>query len=439
VSTRRLPRAKAQTRRFSLMARIYGAGVALVLASGMIAWGLAHVVAHRLSPHQFGHVARFVGDAIARDPDPARAVHQANLQMGAAVSVFDRGGHLLASAGDAAVTEMPTLAPDRRARHVAEGTWVVRAGDHVTVLAFRPREQPFVPLLAGLMGVLLVVGAAAALAGRWLTRPLSALREAARAITAGDLTARTHIRAHNELGDAARAFDEMAERVEGLLRSHHELLASVSHELRTPLARLRVALDLLSEENDPAVVKSEIAALGDDLEELEVLVSDLLETARIDMRRTRTEMPLRRELTTLAEIAERAKQRFSERAPGRVVALTIDDRTPRSFDPRLLRRAIENILDNAHKYSDPSTAIRVIVRHEGQSSILEIEDDGIGMAPEDQERVFAPFFRANRPEVRASSGLGLGLALSKRIVEAHGGVISVESALGHGTTVTFRL
>jgi signal transduction histidine kinase len=100
-----------------------------------------------------------------------------------------------------------------------------------------------------------------------------------------------------------------------------------------------------------------------------------------------------------------------------------------------LRRAIENVLDNAHKYSDPESAIRMDVRVEGARAVLEIRDQGLGIAEEDQAHVFAPFFRADRPEVRASSGLGLGLALARRIVEAHEGSIALESELGQGTTV----
>jgi signal transduction histidine kinase len=138
-------------------------------------------------------------------------------------------------------------------------------------------------------------------------------------------------------------------------------------------------------------------------------------------------------------VAERARARFGERHPRRVVPLTVEGRLEAELDPRLLRRAIENVLDNAHKYSDPESAIHVEVRVEGPRAIVEIRDDGIGIAAEDQAHVFTPFFRADRTEVRASSGLGLGLALARRIVEAHGGSIGLESTLGQGTTVRITI
>jgi two-component system OmpR family sensor kinase len=108
-------------------------------------------------------------------------------------------------------------------------------------------------------------------------------------------------------------------------------------------------------------------------------------------------------------------------------------------DPVLLRRAVDNLLDNARKYSPPESEIRVRVSRRGETAIVEVIDRGEGIARSDLERLFTPFFRADRSRARATGGVGLGLALSKRIVEAHGGTLAAQSAPGAGTTMTIAL
>jgi signal transduction histidine kinase len=442
--------AERQTKRprFSLVARMYAAGLLLVVSSALVAWGIGHVLMHEsMPPERAGRMARFVGMSAASDPNPQAGVERVHAELGADVAIFAADGTPIARTAHA--PRLPTIPPStsESATWRPGGGWAFALDDGRVVVVrmnWRPPPRTPLPLIAGVLGVLVVIGLAAWLVSRWLTRPLTRLGATARAIAAGELASRTGIVSDDELGDAGIAFDRMAERVESLLRSQNELLAGVSHELRTPLARIRVALDLANEAPDPNTVRTELAGLEQDLGELELLVSDLLATARLGTQPSKagapnTEMPLRRESTSLAEVTERARARFTERHPKRVVALTVDERKTAQLDPRLLRRAIENVLDNAHKYSDPDAPIRIDVRADGERTLLEIRDEGIGIAPEDCAQVFSPFFRADRAEVRASSGLGLGLALSKRIVDAHGGSIALESTLGEGTTVRIRV
>ena len=427
---------RARSRRFSLASRIYAAGVVLVAVCALVGWGIVHVLWMQAAPpHEFGRFTRFVAQTIAHDPNPQAAVQRAERMLDADVALFDRNGTAVATTGP--TLDAPVLGLSCGQMHEREhGGYDVGGGDGRTVVVvFRRRPHSRLPFAGGILGALLVIGLGAWLAGRWLTRPLARLGATARAIASGDLGSRTGIQSGDEIGDAAAAFDRMAERVEHLLRSQRELLASVSHELRTPLARIRVALDLASEAADGgSAVQTELAGLELDIAELELLVSDLLATARLDTNE-KAELPLRREPCALGDIVERARARFLERHPRKVVALTIGEKREAELDPRLLRRALENVLENAHKYSDPDSAIRIDVRLEGPRAVVEIADDGIGIAEEDLAHVFTPFFRADRTEVRASSGLGLGLALARRIVDAHGGTIALESVLGQGTTV----
>jgi len=108
-------------------------------------------------------------------------------------------------------------------------------------------------------------------------------------------------------------------------------------------------------------------------------------------------------------------------------------------DGVLLRRAVGNLLSNAHKYSDAGKPIRVSARAEGGEVALSVEDEGIGLSAEDQAKLFTPFFRSDRSRNRGTGGVGLGLVLTKRIVEAHGGRVEVSSQAGHGSTFTVRL
>jgi signal transduction histidine kinase len=290
--------------------------------------------------------------------------------------------------------------------------------------------------------VLLGVGVAAVVLGGSIARPLDRLARTAHALGSGDLAARTGLARKDELGAVARAFDDMAERMVLLLRGQTELIANVAHELRTPLARIRVALDLAAE-GDADVARESLAEIGEDLAELEALVSDVLASARMDLAgntASGAEPPLRRTTLDVASVVGQAAERLRHLHPGRTVAVEVGPDVPAvEGDPVLLRRAVDNLLDNARKYSSPGAEIRVTASRRGDDAQIEIVDRGDGIAAEDLARLFTPFFRADRSRARATGGVGLGLALAKRIVEAHGGTLVARSAPGAGTTMTIAL
>jgi two-component system, OmpR family, sensor kinase len=108
-------------------------------------------------------------------------------------------------------------------------------------------------------------------------------------------------------------------------------------------------------------------------------------------------------------------------------------------DRSLLRRAIDNLLDNAQKYSDPDAPVRLCTRVENGAAVIEVEDSGAGISEQDLPNLFRPFFRGDRSRTRATGGVGLGLALARRIVEAHGGRLEIASRVGEGTTARIAL
>ncbi len=277
---------------------------------------------------------------------------------------------------------------------------------------------------------------------RQITSPLERLTRAVERFGSGDLTARAEVERTDEVGRLASAFDEMAERIERLVRSEKEFLANVSHELRTPLARVRVALEIAAE-GDEAKARACLSEIAADLAELERLVGDVLTAARLDLARGRAGVPaaaLRRVPVAAAQIVEQAAARFLDLHPGRTLSIEVDGALPSiEADPALLRRALDNLLDNACAYSDPDRPVVLAARVEGGTLAIEVRDRGVGIAPEDQARLFTPFFRADRSRDRNTGGVGLGLALARGIVEAHGGTITVESVPGEGSTFRVRI
>jgi two-component system OmpR family sensor kinase len=316
-------------------------------------------------------------------------------------------------------------------------------GDHA-ILQFQRRRSPPIDFRIDIIIVLVALALASLVLARMLARPLQHIATAARAFGAGDLTARSRLSRRDELGELSRTFDEMAERITQLMRGQRELLASVSHELRTPLSRIRVALELAAE-GDPRSAHQSLSDITEDLAELEDLVNDVLAMARLEGQVVGTKgIPrVRTEQVDARQVAGKAATRFAGTHAGREVDLQLggSDEPPIvvEADPSLLRRVIENLLDNAHKYSPADVPIRLSVSVEHDSAVFTVIDRGQGIAPGDLPDVFAPFFRADRSRTRGTGGVGLGLALSRRIVEAHGGHIAIESELDEGSTVTFTV
>jgi two-component system OmpR family sensor kinase len=286
---------------------------------------------------------------------------------------------------------------------------------------------------------LFVLALAAFPMARALARPMEKLTEAARKLGAGDLSARAGLRRSDEVGELSLAFDDMAGRLESLVRSERQLLADVSHELRTPLSRIRVALDLAAE-GDVARARKYLEEIRIDLSELDQLLGDVLTAARLDQAGGRGEVPLRLQQVKAQAIVDRSADRFRRSHPGRELKVTVEGILPGLVaDPAMLRRVLDNLLDNAAKYSESPAPVEVVARQDGVAFQVTVRDEGIGVDPQDLPRLFTPFFRTDRSRARGSGGVGLGLALAKRIVEAHGGTIGVESQPGLGTTVRFSV
>jgi signal transduction histidine kinase len=359
------------------------------------------------------------------------------------ISLYDATSHLQGTN-----TEPPLDPPsDAELRVLRDAKWsldldriVVRSADGSMLAVYSPDRGGFpwsyvIPLGAA---ILVLVGFASMWFSRRLVRPLDQLVTAARRFGAGDTTARANLTRADEVGDVGRAFDDMADRTAAVLQAQRQLMGDVSHELRTPLARIRVALELALE--DPIAASDVLSDVGADLDEIDQLINDILTTSRLDGEHVKID----REATSVSELVDRATRRFTTRHPGRQLRHLADDPAasgdrPIHCDPVLLRRALDNLLDNAAKYSDAGTPVTLAVQPNGSSIAFEIVDRGIGMSPAELDHAFTPFWRADTSRARKTGGVGLGLALARRIARAHGGDVTLASHPGKGTTARLEV
>jgi signal transduction histidine kinase len=298
-------------------------------------------------------------------------------------------------------------------------TWAIALPDGRWLVASAPKRRhrhPALTLVAFLGTIAALVALVAFPFVRGLTRRLERLQAGVDTLGAGDLSARVAVEGRDEVARLAASFNRSAARIEELVASHKMLLANASHELRTPLSRIRLGLELAKD----GVPAERRAALAADIAELDQLIDEILTASRLDALEA---LERREEVDLLALAAEEAARVVGASVEGEAAVV--------SGDPRLLRRLVRNLLDNARRYGAPPIVVEV--RREGRSVKLVVSDAGEGIAEADRERVFAPFQRGMRRAADgATTGSGLGLALVRQIARRHGGEARVEPAEAGG-------
>jgi len=434
-----------------LLFRLYGYQALLFVSMALaVTVGRSYLLAPAMDSERGAAFALLAEPALrARDEPSVLRERIANLrERGFRITVFAADGTVMASS-EARPPE-PLEAGERaelehREWTRSKGAVAVREADSPSVPAYAiVRWSESTPVLLRISFPIVILLSAIGLGSipfaRAIAKPLEQLERVTRDFGLGDLRVRADTNRHDEIGHLARTFNQMTERVEGLRRAEKELLANVSHELRTPLARIRVVLELAAEEAGD-VTQRYLADISEDLTELEQILGDIIATARLDLANERAAdpyPPLRLTPVHVGSIVETLGQRLRESNPSRALRYAVDHALRVNADRVMLKRAVGNVLDNAHKYSPEDRSIDLSVEStaDGKAAAIAIRDYGQGIADEDLPRVFEPFFRADRSRTRLTGGTGLGLALAKRIVEAHGGAVSIRSARGVGTTVT---
>ncbi|WP_339541047.1 ATP-binding protein [Pseudomonas sp. RA_5y_Pfl1_P24] len=277
----------------------------------------------------------------------------------------------------------------------------------------------------------LIVAALLACLLVWLRphwRDLERLKSTAGQLGQGNMAERTRIPASSSIGSLASVFDTMADDIEHLLNQQRDLLNAVSHELRTPLTRLDFGLALALSEDLPEASRERLQSLVAHIRELDELVLELLSYSRLQ---NPAQLPERVEVV-LDEFIDSVLGSVDDELenPEIVIDVALDCAVERfSLDPRLTARALQNLLRNATRYCDKRIQVGVKICPKGCE--IWVDDDGIGIPPDQRDRIFEPFYRLDRSRDRATGGFGLGLAISRRALEAQGGTLTaLASPLG---------
>ncbi|MCC7499076.1 MAG: HAMP domain-containing protein [Bryobacterales bacterium] len=271
--------------------------------------------------------------------------------------------------------------------------------------------------------ILLPVTLLCYLLARHLTAPVRQLQNAVQRFGQGDFSARAGSDRKDELGQLARTFDQMAERIQTLMAAERRLLLDISHELRSPLTRLSLAVELARSNEDQETALNRVQKEAD---RLNSMLGELLQVTRAEGdASTIRRGPVRLDLL-LEDLAEdgviEAEARGASLELKPVPAVTLE------ADSELLRRAVENVMRNAIRHAPPGSQIQMQAQASESTVTISVRDFGPGVPEEALGRIFDPFFRVDTDRNRASGGAGLGLAIARRAVDLHRGTLKARNA-----------
>jgi signal transduction histidine kinase len=261
-------------------------------------------------------------------------------------------------------------------------------------------------------------------------------------MAAGDLDQRIYANGSDELGQLGQAFSRMAERLQHMMDQQRNFVANASHELRTPLTTIKLRIEALQggARHDPTIAERFMVEIGGEINRLSHLIDNLLALSDAEAGLSTWEM----EPLDLKSLLSQSVTAFSPQAETGGITLTMDT-APQlpavKASAHQIRQVVDNLLDNALKYSSPGDVITVSCRPAKESVVVSVTDTGQGIPANDLSRVFDRFYRADkaRSRLEAPSGTGLGLSIVRSVVEAHGGEVSIDSQEGKGTSVRFTL
>jgi signal transduction histidine kinase len=285
-----------------------------------------------------------------------------------------------------------------------------------------------------------------------LTTALGALARAAGRLAGGDLSARVGAQGSDETARLAAAFDHMADRLQAsftrereLESSRREVIAAISHDLRTPLATTRAMIEAITDGvvTNPEEVQRYLMLIRGEVQHLSRLIDDLFELSQIESGALR----LQRAPTRLSELVAQTLDAYEAQARDQGVALkhrAAPDIPEVEADAARLQRVLRNLVDNALRFTPSGGTVQVEARTDGHEALVSVRDSGPGLAPDELERVFDRFYRGERARTRSAGGgsavgAGLGLAIARGIVQAHGGRIWAEAAGASGSTFHFTV
>ncbi|MEI3605552.1 ATP-binding protein [Pseudogracilibacillus sp. SE30717A] len=291
-------------------------------------------------------------------------------------------------------------------------------------------------LIASLVTVVLTIVTIFILS-RFIAHPLIKMKEATEQLSKGKHNVELHTERKDELGELANSISKLSKDLKELKMARNEFLASVAHELRTPLTYIKGYADIINRpDTSEEEIKEYVNIIREETEQLTILIKNLFQLAKID----HNNFLIRRERVEICEFLQNIVERIRPALAEKEVLLYVNcSKVAALIDPERFQQVLINVLDNAKKHSYEGSKILIKVEQTDQHIIITTIDEGEGIPEQDLPYIFDRLYRVEKSRSRKSGGAGLGLAITKEIVEFHGGSIEVESKLGEGTSVIITL
>ncbi len=376
---------------------------------------------------------RLLVDAIGIPPDLQRA---AELARDLSLTIIIRSPHINWQSDDESDLDISSTV---FVRTLSDDSQMLAAGNEQVIRVARGGYEYFLnrkaPSLSDYDYIVVYLGLGFALfilfSNYWLVRrlmePVAKLREGAEKICAGDLGYRVEVTREDELGELTESINHMADSLQSMLEAKRQLLLAISHELRTPVTRAKLQLEFM-EDGDLR------ENLSDDINEIDLLISDLIEAERLSTQHS----ALILDDVDFADYIRMLAEQFQHYEGGLEVDLPDTDHSMR-LDKLRIRLLMANIVNNAIRHGR-GRPVTIKVAFEGeQRAVLQIIDQGEGIAAEHLRHITEPFYRVDSARQRNTGGFGLGLYLCNLIVDAHGGTLQIDSQPERGTRVTVSI
>lgn len=299
------------------------------------------------------------------------------------------------------------------------------------LLIMRPRREEF-SYVAGMFLLFIIIFTTILITVmyfvmRWILKPIRTLGKGVKEISNGNIDYKMSTKRADELGQLIESFSTMTDQIRKMIKARDQLLLDVSHELRSPLTRIKLALEFMKEKDIQQNIR-------DDITEVETKITELLETERLNSRHGK----LKLEKTNLLKLIEDICFDFQNQKPG-VKLVSFPKNISLNLDSERIKILFRNILDNAIRHSDPKGyPVEISLREKPDEYTIAVQDFGKGIPEKDLPFIFEPFYRVDKSRSKKTGGYGLGMSLSKKIMEAHGGTIEIVSRSKVGTTVFLK-
>lgn len=285
----------------------------------------------------------------------------------------------------------------------------------------------------------LFIGLLSFMTSSFITRPLKVLMKFVQKITNGQLDQKVDVKGKDEIAELGNAFNHMAEQLQRLEQSRQEFVSNVSHELKTPLSSIKVLTEsLIFQEDVPVEMYKEFFVdINSEVDRLNNIISDLLTLVRLDQR----EIPMNITSVNLNDLTQAILKRLLPLSKKKNIKLIYESHKDvvAEVDEVKLTLALSNLIENSIKYTPDDGEVKVTIQGDLQDAFIIVQDTGIGIAKEEQAKIFERFYRTDKTRNRQTGGTGLGLSITYKTIIMHNGSIQVESEEGKGSTFTVQI